>query len=311
MYTTRRVLPGAADRVRNQLERIKTRVTEDGPLALGDRGGAVQALENHLRAAGLFTDKADGVFDAKTKRAVQRLQKHARLDLGRAGGTEATGEVDWKTYRAVRGIDRFVSKGFKQRAVQGERGVDILEAEKQLEKLGYRHLKVDGVFGPQTTKEVRRLQRAYGLKASGDLTAGTAELIKKLSTTKRTLGYVNGVARHITVTPLGDGEYMRTDAARSFLRMQAAAKRAGISLSATSGFRTMAEQQHLYNLYLQGRGNLAARPGYSNHQGGIAMDVGGVGGYSTRAYSWLAHNAKRFGFVNDVGGEYWHWTYKR
>ena len=331
MYTTRRVLPGSAATVRKQLELIKARVTSDtGPLAEHQRGAAVKALESHLKAAGLFTGKADGEFDARTKRAVQALQKHAHL--------EATGEVDWKTYGAVRHIDRFVSKGFKQKAVEGERGADILRAERQLKKLGYRHLKADGVFTANTTKEVRRLQRAYGLKASGDLTAGTAALLKRLGTTKRTLGYVNGVPRRITVTPVGNGEFLRTDAARAFLKMQAAAKKAGVSLSATSGFRTMAEQRYLYNLYLSGRGNLAARPGYSNHQGGLSADinmpggysgatyrwlranagrygfvndVGGVGGYSTRAYSWLSHNAKRFGFVNDVGGEYRHWTYKR
>ena len=26
------------------------------------------------------------------------------------------------------------------------------------------------------------------------------------------------------------------------------------------------------------------------------------------AYRWLSNNAKRFGFVNDVAGEFWHWT---
>jgi peptidoglycan hydrolase-like protein with peptidoglycan-binding domain len=303
MYTTRRVLPDSQAAVRKQLGLIKSRVAQDGPLAIDQRGSAVKALESHLRAAGLFTGKADGEFDAETKRAVQALQKHAHL--------AATGEVDAKTSAAVRKIDRFVDEGFKQRAVEGERGTDILRAERQLRKLGYRHLKADGVFTHNTTKELRRLQRAYGLKASGDLTAGTAKLMKRLGTTRRALGYVNGVPRKITVTPVGNGEFMRTDAARSFLKMQAAAKRAGVSLSATSGFRTMAEQKRLYALWLAGKGNLAARPGFSNHQGGIAMDVGGVGGFSTRAYSWLSHNAKKFGFVNDVPGEFWHWTYKR
>ena len=104
---------------------------------------------------------------------------------------------------------------------------------------------------------------------------------------------------------------MRTDAARAFLKLEASAKRAGVDLSVVSGFRTMAEQKDLYQRWLQHRGNLAARPGYSNHQGGISVDIGGVNGYSTHAYSWLSHNAKRFGFVNDVSTEYWHWTYKR
>jgi LAS superfamily LD-carboxypeptidase LdcB len=66
----------------------------------------------------------------------------------------------------------------------------------------------------------------------------------------------------------------------------------------------------LYQKYLNGTGNLAAKPGYSNHQNGISMDVGGINGYNTKAYSWLKANAAKYGFKNDVGGEYWHWTFK-
>jgi peptidoglycan hydrolase-like protein with peptidoglycan-binding domain len=300
---TRRVLPKAAQTVRNSLERLNERVRTDGPLVEGDTGGAVKTVEANLKSAGLFSGTPDGTFDAKTKRAVQALQKAKHL--------EPTGEVNWKTFQAVRNLNVFVSKGFKKPAEEGQRGADILKAEKQLHKLGYKGAKPDGLFSRNTTLAVKKLQRQYGLKATGDINASTAAKLKQLNTTKRTHGYINGVARNITVTPVGNGEYLRTDAARAFLKMQASAKRAGISLSATSGFRTMAEQKHLYALWQAGQGNLAARPGFSNHQGGIAMDVGGVNGYQTAAYSWLSRNAKRFGFVNDVGGEYWHWTYKR
>jgi peptidoglycan hydrolase-like protein with peptidoglycan-binding domain len=300
---TRRVLPKAAQTVRNSLERLNERVRTDGPLVDGDTGGAVKTVEAHLKSAGLFSGTPDGTFDAKTRRAVMALQKAKHLD--------PTGEVNWKTFQAVRSLNVFVSKGFKKPAEEGQRGSDILKAEKQLHKLGYKRAKPDGLFTHNTTIAVKKLQRQYGLKATGDINASTAAKLKQLNTTKRTHGYINGVARNITVTPVGNGEYMRTDAARAFLKMQASAKRAGISLSATSGFRTMAEQKHLYALWQAGQGNLAARPGFSNHQGGIAMDVGGVNGYHTSAYNWLSRNAKRFGFVNDVGGEYWHWTYKR
>jgi LAS superfamily LD-carboxypeptidase LdcB len=93
--------------------------------------------------------------------------------------------------------------------------------------------------------------------------------------------------------------------------MQAAARNAGINLTATSGFRSMEQQRILYQKYLNGTGNLAAKPGYSTHQNGISMDIGGVGGYNTKAFNWLKNNAAKYGFVNDVRGEYWHWTFKR
>jgi LAS superfamily LD-carboxypeptidase LdcB len=124
-------------------------------------------------------------------------------------------------------------------------------------------------------------------------------------------GYVNGSPRRITISSVGNGKYMRSDAAASFNKMKAAARRAGINLSVVSGFRTMAQQRALYAAYRAGRGNLAARPGYSNHQGGTASDISVPGGYGSRTYNWLKNHARAYGFVNDVRGEPWHWTYKR
>jgi LAS superfamily LD-carboxypeptidase LdcB len=72
----------------------------------------------------------------------------------------------------------------------------------------------------------------------------------------------------------------------------------------------MAQQRSLYAAYLAGRGNLAARPGYSNHQGGLSVDVATNSSYSSASYRWLARNARNYGFVNDVRGEPWHWTYR-
>ncbi len=107
---------------------------------------------------------------------------------------------------------------------------------------------------------------------------------------------------------MGGGKYLNTRAAGPYKQMLSAARRAGINLSTVSGFRTMAQQQALWRKYGPPR---AARPGYSNHQQGLSTDIGGIGGYNTRAYRWLKANASRYGFVNDVRGEPWHWTYRR
>ncbi len=67
-------------------------------------------------------------------------------------------------------------------------------------------------------------------------------------------------------------------------------------------------------------GNQVARPGYSRHQVGIAVDVGDIDGYATYPVtSWLSANAHRYGlynlgdrqrlgpgFVWGSGGEPWH-----
>jgi hypothetical protein len=116
--------------------------------------------------------------------------------------------------------------------------------------------------------------------------------------------YSRGTPRTVKVITVG-GKRITKATGHAFLKMQHAADAAGVRLSLTSGFRTMAEQQHLYNCYRNkscNGGRLAARPGYSNHQNGLAVDV------STS--SWLARNAGKYGFVRTVSGEPWHYEYR-
>jgi phage-related protein len=74
------------------------------------------------------------------------------------------------------------------------------------------------------------------------------------------------------------------------------------AVSVTSGWRSNAQQANLYERYLSGNGNLAARPGSSQHEGGNAVDFGGNRSLYTRL-------AQRFGLVAPVGGEPWHWEH--
>ncbi|HSO32666.1 MAG TPA: M15 family metallopeptidase [Labilithrix sp.] len=115
--------------------------------------------------------------------------------------------------------------------------------------------------------------------------------------------YQSGKPFSIQVINVG-GKAVSKTTGHAFLKMQAAANTAGVKLSLTSGFRTQAEQTHLYNCYRTGscnNGNLAARPGYSNHQNGFALDL------STS--SWLTKNASKYGFVRTVPKEAWHYEY--
>ena len=103
-----------------------------------------------------------------------------------------------------------------------------------------------------------------------------------------------------------DGVRMTASTARAWKRMKTAAEADGVRLRLNSGFRTMGEQQSLYNAYQNGTGNLAAYPGYSNHQNGVALDIDVV---SDAAYDWIHANGNRFGFKRTVASEPWHWEY--
>ena len=206
------------------------------------------------------------------------------------------------------------------------RGSQVVRLQKELKAAGMAVGRADGVFGKGTLKAVKQYQTRYRLGADGVVGArtwnklltdgknppgvrGAALVAAAAPRGSQVTGYVSGVPRRIRVASVGSGKVMRADAAAKFNKMKAAARRAGISLNVNSAFRTMAQQRSLYAAYRSGRGNLAARPGYSNHQGGLSADVA-TGGYGSRTYKWLARNARAHGFVNDVRGEPWHWTFR-
>lgn len=75
----------------------------------------------------------------------------------------------------------------------------------------------------------------------------------------------------------------------------------GNKFSITSGYRSYAEQAYLYDLYLQGRGNLAARPtGRSSHEVGLAIDHGPSASAQEQQF------ATNFRLRYNVPGEPWH-----
>jgi hypothetical protein len=95
---------------------------------------------------------------------------------------------------------------------------------------------------------------------------------------------------------------MRPDVAASFDRMAAAAFSAGLALTVNSAFRSDAEQAALFAAHPDPR--WVAPPGQSLHRCATELDLG-----PESAYSWLAANAARFGFVLRYQWEAWHYGF--
>ncbi|MBC7546522.1 M15 family metallopeptidase [Candidatus Saccharibacteria bacterium] len=93
--------------------------------------------------------------------------------------------------------------------------------------------------------------------------------------------------------------------------MVTAAKSQGINLNLQSGYRSYNFQLSLYNGYVAQAGQAesdkqSARPGYSEHQTGLAADLGGISIPScnvaqcfadTVEGKWIAANAYNYGFI--------------
>jgi len=99
-----------------------------------------------------------------------------------------------------------------------------------------------------------------------------------------------------------DGEGMRPDVAAAYDRMAAAARAAGLSLLVVSGFRSDAEQAALFAAHPDP--TWVAPPGHSLHRCATELDLG-----PEAAYSWLAANAARFGFLKRYSWEAWHFGF--
>jgi hypothetical protein len=124
-----------------------------------------------------------------------------------------------------------------------------------------------------------------------------------------------------SAAPTAQDNTMTTTTACAFDKMASAAKSAGVAITIASGFRTVARQQYFWNCYQSkqcNNGNLAARPGTSNHGKGIALDLNTNCGTQTGAkpncggskvYQWLLNNGHKYGFKRTVQSEPWHWEY--
>jgi len=93
-------------------------------------------------------------------------------------------------------------------------------------------------------------------------------------------------------TVIVEGSFrLRPDAAQAYLAMKRAAASEGTSISLESAWRDFAKQKKLYEAYVAGRGNLAAAPGTSTHEMGIAIDL-------RNGIPWAQKNGSRFGWIN-------------
>lgn len=110
--------------------------------------------------------------------------------------------------------------------------------------------------------------------------------------------------RHPMAADYNPGE--NETAKRALLRLQAAMKEAGYAISDDySGFRSYETQTELYNNYVATDGQEAAdrysaRPGYSEHQTGLAFDIKDAAEQlltEPEASQWLAENAHKYGFI--------------
>lgn len=108
----------------------------------------------------------------------------------------------------------------------------------------------------------------------------------------------------------GEAALLRAEAGTALVRMAAAAALDGVGITLLSSYRSYSTQVAVYNGYVASTGvadadTKSARPGYSEHQTGMAFDVGDAGGacafdpcFANQPTAvWAAASAHRYGFL--------------
>jgi len=126
------------------------------------------------------------------------------------------------------------------------------------------------------------------------------------------------------------GRQLASTAADAFVTWSDAGAAVGVTFYAASAYRDYASQESVYNSYLKTLGQAAtdaasARPGYSEHQSGYAVDIAATNEddtpeyKDTRAYQWTSTNSMDYGWIlrypdgkQQITGyefESWHYRY--
>lgn len=137
------------------------------------------------------------------------------------------------------------------------------------------------------------------------VTAGNAASVQGIEV-KDGITYVNGilVANKSYSLPADYAPGLNSEAKAQFDKLAADAAKEGLNIYLSSGYRSYSYQKQIYSNYSGIYGaakadTFSARPGHSEHQTGLAIDVNSIDDSFTGTPEaiWLADHAHEYGFI--------------
>lgn len=277
-----------------------------GPvLKRGLTGEPVTKLQERLGQLGFDPGGVDGQFGPNTDAAVKAFQQSRGIDVDGIVGPQTWNKLGI----TVEGTATPQEGGKGPVLRRGLSGDPVKRLQERLAELGFDPCGADGAFGPNTDAAVKAFQQSRGLEADGVVGPQTWN---KLGITVE--GEVHGADSSAgpdgaTVQTVDgpmvsrQGKLISPQIAGNFDRMVAAAAQQGVSLEINDGYRSSDEQAVLYQKYKSGQGPIAAPPGQSLHNKGLAIDFYDRPG----AWAWLKAHAADYGLHN-FDPEPWHYS---
>lgn len=167
-------LTGEMKRADGVLAELSKKVHADGTVGLGEGTSrpAVVQLQRRLKAAGFDPKNVNGVFDERTRGALEAFQ--------RASGVTVSGRLDGATWKHLKKTIIDSDSPTAPAQTLNERSGEVKRSEALLKKAGFATGEVDGLFTAQTAKAVRALERKTKRTVDGKLGTGDLAALKKL-----------------------------------------------------------------------------------------------------------------------------------
>ena len=142
------------------------------PLASGDQGDEVTAIQERLIQLGFLSGSADGRYGRNTANAVRYFQKH--LDSQDYAGITANGAVSPATRYFLEKADY---SSYLYDIAQGDKNTEVVRVERRLVQLGYMDLAADNVLDEYALLAVQAFQAQVGLKAGDTVDKATVDAL--------------------------------------------------------------------------------------------------------------------------------------
>lgn len=131
-------------------------------------------LQRRLAAAGYLPEGAEAAFFcARTEAGLAAFQSER--------GLRASGSCDAETWRAIVEASWALGDRLLMHVAPNLRGDDVSELQAALARLGFDSGRVDGIFGPATTRALEDFQRNSGLYVDGVCGPDTVRALQVLA----------------------------------------------------------------------------------------------------------------------------------
>ncbi len=134
-----------------------------GVLKQGDRGSIVELVQERLQELGYLYESPNGVFGSATRNAVIRFQQ--------AYGLSPDGVIGSQTDAAL----------FDSQQIElinsGDYGIQVLYLQRQLRKIGFSSVPIDGIYNNRTKEAIRQFQEEKSLEATGVVNEKTLDVL--------------------------------------------------------------------------------------------------------------------------------------